>query len=76
MIGERLGGKFKHGCDFWIAYLAFSLPRRAPDLPQVRPGDRPGAMPRWSWPDFDRENHRAPGSPSLQTVREYGRFPS
>ena len=42
MIGERLGGKIKHGCDFWITYLALALTRRAPDVPQVRPGDRPG----------------------------------
>ena len=55
----------------------FFSPLKAPDFaPRSCQGTTlgRGAMPRWVWPDCDRENHRAPGSPSLQTVREYGRF--
>ena len=71
MIGERLGGKIKHGGDFRIAIPALLSPGTPLICPRVRRMDR-GAMSRWPWPDFDRENHRAPGPPSLQTAREYG----
>jgi hypothetical protein len=72
MIAERPGGKIKHDCDFWIAEPGFCFPLGGPDLPQVLPGDRPGRCPGGR--SLTAKNHRAPGSPRLQSVREYGTF--
>ena len=75
MIAERPGGKIKHDCDLWIPEPGFCFPLGPLIRPRSFQGTSRGDVPvGLAW--RDRENHRAHGSPGLQTVREYGRFSS